>query len=47
MARCKKCGQEMENQREGFCSLACYNLDLQEQINSIGKIGIISKKKSI
>jgi len=47
MARCKKCGIEMENQREGFCSLSCYNLDLQEQINSIGKTTIFPKKKNI
>ena len=45
MARCKRCGREMENQREGFCSLSCYNLDLQDQINSIGKSSIISKEK--
>ncbi len=45
MARCKRCGREMENQREGFCSLSCYNLDLQDQINSIGKSNIISKEK--
>jgi endogenous inhibitor of DNA gyrase (YacG/DUF329 family) len=44
MARCKRCGREMGNQREGFCSLSCYNLDLQEQISSIGRSGIISKK---
>ena len=35
MARCKKCGKEMEEQREGFCSLSCYNLDLQERIESM------------
>ena len=44
MARCKRCGREMENQREGFCSLACYNLDLQEQIETISKTTIITKK---
>lgn len=37
MARCKKCGKEMEGQREGFCSLSCYNLDLQERIESMNK----------
>ena len=47
MARCKRCEREMENQREGFCSLSCYNLDLQEQIDSIGKTSIISTKKII
>ena len=44
MARCKKCGREMEKQREGFCSLSCYNLDLQEQIESIGKATITTKR---
>ena len=44
MARCKKCGKEMDSQRSGFCSLLCYNLDLQEQINSIGKTSTISKR---
>jgi endogenous inhibitor of DNA gyrase (YacG/DUF329 family) len=47
MVRCKRCGREMENQREGFCSLSCYNLDLQEQISSIGKNSIVSTKKGI
>lgn len=34
----------MQDRREGFCSLLCYNLDLQEQINSIEKAKNISKK---
>ena len=47
MTRCKRCGREMEDKREGFCSLFCYNLDLQDQIGSIGKDTIISSKKGI
>jgi len=35
----------MENQRSGFCSLLCYNLDLQQQISSMGKTSTISNKK--
>lgn len=35
----------MDNQRSGFCSLLCYNLDLQEQINSMVKTSTISKGK--
>ena len=44
MARCKKCGKEMEEQREGFCSLSCYNLDLQERIDSMNNQDSIGKK---
>ena len=36
----------MGNKREGFCSLACYNLDLQEQIESMDKATLISKKNN-
>ena len=46
MARCKRCGREMENQREGFCSLSCYNLDLQDQIASLEKGSIVSNKNT-
>ena len=37
MSRCVKCGLDMENAQKGFCSLACYNLDLQERINDLCK----------
>jgi len=37
MSRCIKCGQDMENAQKGFCSLACYNLDLQEKIDDACK----------
>ena len=32
MPRCVKCGRDFEKGEKGFCSLACYNLDLQERI---------------
>ncbi|MFZ8937590.1 MAG: hypothetical protein ACO2Y5_04970 [Nitrosopumilaceae archaeon] len=46
MARCKRCGREMENKREGFCSLSCYNLDLQEKISSMGNANSMIKKNT-
>jgi endogenous inhibitor of DNA gyrase (YacG/DUF329 family) len=47
MARCKRCGREMENKREGFCSLSCYNLDLQDQISSMSKNSSLTKRNVI
>jgi len=36
----------MEDQRDEFCSLLCYNVYLQDKISSIGKAGIVANKKA-
>ncbi|MFQ5782608.1 MAG: hypothetical protein ACE5GR_06090 [Nitrosopumilus sp.] len=37
MPRCVKCGRDVRQIKNGFCSVACSNLDLQERINDACK----------